>query len=47
VANGQSYRKKRPIIPHQLTAKTFEQFADVFLKEIVEKRDAARKILSM
>jgi tRNA(Met) C34 N-acetyltransferase TmcA len=41
------YIERRRQYPHQLTAQTFEQFADVFLKEILEKMDAAKKILSI
>ncbi|MGA8105527.1 MAG: hypothetical protein WB815_02640 [Nitrososphaeraceae archaeon] len=41
------YIERRRQYPHQLTAQTFEQFADVFLREILEKMDAAKKILSI
>ena len=41
------YIERRRRSPQQLSAQTFEQFADVFLKEVVEKIDAAKRILSI
>jgi hypothetical protein len=41
------YKERRRQYPHQWTTQTFEQFADVFLKEILEKMDEAKRILTM
>jgi hypothetical protein len=41
------YIERRRRSPQQLNDQTFEQFAGVFLKEVVEKIDAAKKILSI
>jgi hypothetical protein len=41
------YIERRRQYPYQLTAQTFEQFAGIFLKKILEKMDAAKKFLSI
>jgi hypothetical protein len=46
MTNGQVYRKKTPI-PPTICCSVLKQIADVFLKEILEKMDAAKKLLSI
>jgi len=45
MANGQVYIKKTPIPPSNCSV--LKQIADVFLKEILEKMDAAKNFLSI
>jgi hypothetical protein len=40
------YKEKKHRYQYKYGTQTFEQFADVFLKEILEKIDAAKRILS-
>jgi hypothetical protein len=41
------YNEKKQHYQHQYGTQTFEEFADVFLKEILEKVDAAKRILTI
>ena len=41
------YNEKKQHSPHQHGSQTFEEFADVFLKEILEKVNAAKRILTI
>jgi hypothetical protein len=41
------YNEKKQHYQHKYGTQTFEQFTDVFLREIVEKIDAAKRILSV
>ena len=40
------YKEKKHYYQHEYGVQTFEQFTDVFLREIIEKIDAAKRILS-
>lgn len=40
------YKEKKHHYQHEYGVQTFEQFTDVFLREIIEKIDAAKRILS-
>jgi hypothetical protein len=41
------YNEKKQHYQHEYGTQTFEQFTDVFLREILEKIDAAKRILSI
>ena len=41
------YNEKKQQYQHKYGTQTFEQFTDVFLREILEKIDAAKRILSV
>jgi hypothetical protein len=41
------YNEKKQHYQHKYGTQTFEQFTDVFLREIIEKIDAAKRILSV
>jgi hypothetical protein len=41
------YNEKKQHYQHKYGTQTFEQFTDVFLREILEKIDAAKRILSV
>ena len=41
------YNEKKQHYHHQYGTQTFEEFADVFLKEILEKVNGAKRILTI